>query len=172
MTQETIRVYDLANEMKISNKEVIDLLEKKIQVKVKSHSSTLTSEQVKRFKELMKEPSQKVSSKPKAFIVKKAKPQTQEVVETPVVKKEESIKKDEPVVIKPRLGPKIVQRAEDRYKAQPQPKKEQMPRQATIQPTNKPASKFDKQQNNNQSSGLGKPNKIANKRFILIILSL
>ncbi len=164
MTQETIRVYDLANEMKISNKEVIDLLEKKIQVKVKSHSSTLTSEQVKRFKELMKEPSQKVSSKPKAFIVKKAKPQTQEVVETPVVKKEESIKKDEPVVIKPRLGPKIVQRAEDRYKAQPQPKKEQMPKQATIQPTNKPASKFDKQQNNNQSSGLGKPNKIANKR--------
>ena len=35
MTQETIRVYDLANELKLSNKEVIDLLEKKIQVKVK-----------------------------------------------------------------------------------------------------------------------------------------
>ena len=84
MTQETIRVYDLANELKISNKEVIELLEKKVQIKVKSHSSTLTSEQVKRFKELLKEPSAKVSSKPKAFVVKKAKPQVQEQ-ETPVV---------------------------------------------------------------------------------------
>ena len=130
MTQETIRVYDLANELKISNKEVIELLEKKVQIKVKSHSSTLTAEQVKRFKELLKEPTQKVSSKPKAFVVKKAKPQTEvelqekeaPVVEKEVAKKTEEVK--EQVVIKPRLGPKIIQRAEDRFKPQTAQKKE------------------------------------------------
>ena len=127
MTQETIRVYDLANELKISNKEVIELLEKKIQIKVKSHSSTLTSEQVKRFKELMKEPSQKVSSKPKAFIVKKAKPQVSEVEKAPSTantQEKKTEEKNEQVVIKPRLGPKIIQRAEDRFKPQAQPKKD------------------------------------------------
>ena len=129
MTQETIRVYDLANELKISNKEVIELLEKKVQIKVKSHSSTLTLEQVKRFKELLKEPSQKVSSKPKAFIVKKAKPQTPEVKEetpniAPTQEKRVVDDKKEQVVIKPRLGPKIIQRAEDRFKQQTAQKKE------------------------------------------------
>ena len=129
MTQETIRVYDLANELKISNKEVIELLEKKVQIKVKSHSSTLTLEQVKRFKELLKEPSQKVSSKPKAFIVKKAKPQTPEVKEetpniAPTQEKRVAEDKKEQVVIKPRLGPKIIQRAEDRFKQQTAQKKE------------------------------------------------
>ena len=127
MTQETIRVYDLANELKISNKEVIELLEKKIQIKVKSHSSTLTSEQVKRFKELMKEPSQKVSSKPKAFIVKKAKPQVSEAEKAPSTantQEKKTEEKNEQVVIKPRLGPKIIQRAEDRFKPQAQPKKD------------------------------------------------
>ena len=129
MTQETIRVYDLANELKISNKEVIELLEKKVQIKVKSHSSTLTLEQVKRFKELLKEPSQKVSSKPKAFIVKKAKPQTPEVKEetpniAPTQEKRVAEDKKEQVIIKPRLGPKIIQRAEDRFKPQTAQKKE------------------------------------------------
>ncbi len=126
MTQETIRVYDLANELKLSNKEVIDLLEKKIQVKVKSHSSTLTAEQVKRFKELLKEPDQKPSAKPKAFIVKKAKtpkPETEEPVK-PIVEEEKIQQPTEQVTIKPRLGPKIIQKAEDRYAKPRLPQKE------------------------------------------------
>ena len=145
MTQETIRVYDLANELKISNKEVIELLEKKIQIKVKSHSSTLTAEQVKRFKELLKTPAQKVSSKPKAFIVKKSKPQTPvepQEKETPIVEKETTKKVEEvkeQVVIKPRLGPKIIQRAEDRFKPQNTPKKDFS--QRNIQGGAKPAQK-------------------------------
>ncbi len=119
MAQETIRVYDLASELKLSNKEVIELLEKKVQIKVKSHSSTLTAEQVKRFKEVLKEPEQKVSAKPKAFIVKKAKTPKQDetvAVGTPA-KTEVSATQTatDAVSIKPRLGPKIIHSAEDRY---------------------------------------------------------
>lgn len=119
MSQETIRVYDLSNELNLSTKEVIELLEKKVQIKVKSHSSTLTAEQARRFKEALKEPNQKASSKPKAFIVKKAKPQQQPQepeqtkTESP---KEQTQSQESALVIKPRLGPKIIQRAEDRYK--------------------------------------------------------
>lgn len=164
MTQETIRVYDLANDMKISNKEVIELLEKKIQVKVKSHSSTLSAEQVRRFKDAMKEPAQKMSSKPKAFIVKKAKPVVQEKEETPVVKPEVKVsKEEEQVVIKPRLGPKIVQRAEDRFK-QPPVKKEPFVKPAAAQSTNKPFSKnSDRVQRPAQPAVQGKPAKVVKK---------
>lgn len=152
MTQETIRVYDLANELKISNKEVIELLEKKVQIKVKSHSSTLTAEQVKRFKELLKEPVQKTASKPKAFIVKKAKSPAPES-ETPKVEKvQEKVveEKKEQVVIKPRLGPKIIQRAEDRFKPQAQPKKE--PAKHPQASGNKPGQKFDRPQRPSQNA--------------------
>jgi len=128
MSQETIRVYDLASELKLSNKEVIDLLEKKVQIKVKSHSSTLTAEQVKRFKEALKEPEQRSTAKPKAFIVKKAKTPKPEEAPQPSEpeKKEEQAPAaaPEPIVIKPRLGPKIIQRAEDRYARPAAPKRE------------------------------------------------
>ena len=147
MTQETIRVYDLAGELKLSNKEVIELLEKKVQIKVKSHSSTLTAEQVRRFKDMLKAPSQKVSTKPKAFIVKKAKPQQQiqeqevtETTPTPVEKQiEPEVQQQEQITIKPRLGPKIIQRAEDRFK-RPIPQKKEQPRDKN-QP---PKGQFDK----------------------------
>lgn len=145
MTQETIRVYDLAGELKLSNKEVIELLEKKVQIKVKSHSSTLTLEQVKRFKETLNSPSQKVNTKPKAFIVKKAKPQVQEpetptptaaAEPAPIIEKKAPEKQEEQVVIKPRLGPKIIQRAEDRFK-KPVPQRREQPAKDK-QPQQKP----------------------------------
>ena len=149
MTQETIRVYDLANELKISNKEVIELLEKKVQIKVKSHSSTLTAEQVKRFKELMKDPAQKTANKPKAFIVKKAKAAVQEEQPTPVVERPKENAPNETtkeqVVIKPRLGPKIIQRAEDRYKQQQTVKKEISGQKPTAQ-QNRPFQKQERPQ--------------------------
>ena len=117
MTQETIRVYDLSNELKLSTKEVIELLDKKLQIKVKSHSSTLTQEQVKRFKEALQAPEQKVTVKPKAFIVKKAKQAPKEEALPEEAKKEEPIAEQQPTIsIKPRLGPRIIQRAEDRFK--------------------------------------------------------
>lgn len=71
---DNIRVYELAKELNKTNKEVLDVLENKMGVKGKSHSSVITDEQAKKIKELILEPAQEVKKKPKAFIVKKAKP--------------------------------------------------------------------------------------------------
>lgn len=68
---DNIRVYELAKELNKTNKEVLDVLENKMGVKGKSHSSVITDEQAKKIKELILEPAQEVKKKPKAFIVKK-----------------------------------------------------------------------------------------------------
>lgn len=73
---DNIRVYDAAKELGITNKEMIEQLETKIGVKVKSHSSTLTLSQFERFKEVIKKPKDAAPKKPKAFIVKKVKSST------------------------------------------------------------------------------------------------
>ena len=75
---ENIRVYEAAKELGLTNKEMIEQLEAKIGVKVKSHSSTLTMTQFKRFKEMLQSPSTEAPKKPKAFIVKKAKVKKEE----------------------------------------------------------------------------------------------
>ena len=73
------RVYDVAKEFNITTKELIEKLEK-IDIKVKSHSSTLTSFQIARLKELFNanNDSDKKSSRPKAFVVKKVKKNDEE----------------------------------------------------------------------------------------------
>ncbi len=73
MSYETIRINELAKEMNLSNKDLLDKLSK-IQIVGKTHSSTLTSDQVKKLKDFI-EGGEKVAkpSKPKAFIVKKSK---------------------------------------------------------------------------------------------------
>lgn len=89
---DTIRVYDLAKELNISNKDVIEKLEAKLGVKVKSHSSVISESQAKKLKELLSEPKVDQAKKPKAFIVKKAKPKVEEAPvkeEEPVVEKSE-----------------------------------------------------------------------------------
>lgn len=73
---DNIRVYDAAKELGLTNKEMIEQLETKIGVKVKSHSSTLTLSQFERFKEVIKKPKNAAPKKPKAFIVKKVKSST------------------------------------------------------------------------------------------------
>ena len=73
------RVYDVAKEFNITTKELIEKLEK-IDIKVKSHSSTLTSFQIARLKELFNanNDGDKKSSRPKAFVVKKVKKNDEE----------------------------------------------------------------------------------------------
>lgn len=73
MTAENKRVYEVAKELGITNKEVIECLESKLGVVVKSHSSTLNASQVNRLKEVLKPAAASADKKPKAFIVKKAK---------------------------------------------------------------------------------------------------
>ena len=54
MAADKIRVYDLAKELNLSNKEVIDLLQKNIGVAVKSHSSSITAQEAQDLKNSLK----------------------------------------------------------------------------------------------------------------------
>ena len=92
MSYETIRINELAKEMNISNKDLLDKLAK-IQIVGKTHSSTLTPEQVKKLKDFIANGEKIVKpSKPKAFIVKKSK----EVEKVEL--KEESKSEEKPIV--------------------------------------------------------------------------
>ncbi|MBS4759197.1 MAG: translation initiation factor IF-2 [Clostridium sp.] len=95
---DTIRVYDLAKELKLTNKEVIEKLDTKLGVKVKSHSSVISESQARKLKELLSEPQVEQTKKPKAFIVKKAKSKTEEPP------KEEEKKEEPKPVEKIKLG--------------------------------------------------------------------
>ena len=105
---DTIRVYDLAKELNKSNKEIIEKLDTLLGVKVKSHSSVISSIQANKLKELLSGPKVESTKKPKAFVVKKAKPKVEETpaAKEPVVeekKPQEKIKlgKIEQPVIQP-----------------------------------------------------------------------
>ena len=54
MSSEKIRVYDLAKELNLPNKEVIDLLKKNIGVVVKSHSSSISVDDAESLKKSLK----------------------------------------------------------------------------------------------------------------------
>ena len=91
---ETIRVYDLAKELGKTNKEVIEKLDSLLGVKVKSHSSVISSIQANKLKQLLSEPKAETSKKPKAFIVKKAKVKEDEPQEEKVDLKTEEKPKE------------------------------------------------------------------------------
>ena len=81
---DNLRVSELAKELNMTSK---DLIEKfaEISISLKSHSNTLTPEQVRKIKEHLGVAPKKNTAK-KAFIVKKAKTPSQEpevIVETP-----------------------------------------------------------------------------------------
>ena len=118
MSYDTIRINELAKELNISNKELLEKLAK-ISIVGKTHSSTLTTEQVKKIKDFIAggEVVQK-PAKPKAFIVKKSKEvEKVEIKETPAkttpekpiikdseVKKETSERPRVEVVKRPKTG--------------------------------------------------------------------
>ena len=104
MSYETIRINELAKEMNLSNKDLLDKLAK-IQIVGKTHSSTLTLDQVKKLKDFI-ENGEKISkpSKPKAFIVKKSK----EVEKVEI--KEEPKKEDQSTSSKPKFEKPEIQR--------------------------------------------------------------
>lgn len=93
---DTVRVYDLAKELNLTNKEVIEKLDTKLGVKVKSHSSVISESQAKKLKELLQEPQAAQTKKPKAFVVKKAKQKAEEAP-APVEEKKEEQKPAEKV---------------------------------------------------------------------------
>ena len=83
---ENIRVYEAAKELGLSNKDMIEQLEAKLGIKVKSHSSTITVFQYQKFKETLKSPQS--AKRPKAFVVKKVKTKQEELAEKEEIKPE------------------------------------------------------------------------------------
>ena len=74
MSVETKRVYELAKEYEMTNKDFIEYLDSKLGIKVKSHSSNLMPAQIEKIKAaLSKGNAKEPEKKPKAFIIKKTK---------------------------------------------------------------------------------------------------
>ena len=147
MPADTIRIYDLAKELNLSNKELIEKLETEMGVKVKSHSSAITEVQANRMREIVREPKKEPSKKPKAFIVKKTKPASAPVPE-PEQQKDELAKKIEipqqKVIEKVVLGPvSAAERKVFKTEKKPAPRKE-IPKTNSVpnrQETKRPAEK-------------------------------
>ncbi len=93
MSFETIRINELAKELGLSNKE---MLEKCTQLSItgKTHASTVTFDQASKIRDFVKNGSQVAVKKPKAFVVKKAK-----ITQDGVIEKATPIQKEEPKVV-------------------------------------------------------------------------
>lgn len=109
MSYEMIRISELAKELGKSSKEILEKLEK-MGITGKTHSSTLTLDQIRRLKDFMANGAAK--SKPKAFVVKKAKVEEKEAAkeaarEEAKERKEELKKAIEKPVVEKVQRPKI-----------------------------------------------------------------
>ena len=120
MSFETVRISELAKELGLPSKQVIEKFAQ-IGIVVKSHASSVTIDQIRRLKKHLSE-STGETKKPKAFVVKKSKapeviePQEvpSEVQEEQKVKekeKKEEIKRPKIEVVKPQNRLEIVRRA-------------------------------------------------------------
>jgi translation initiation factor IF-2 len=92
MSYETIRINELAKELGLQSKEVIEKFTQ-LGITGKTHSSTVTTDQISRLKEFIANGGVKKAAKPKAFVVKKPKP-----TETEQVKPETENKSEKKVV--------------------------------------------------------------------------
>ena len=72
MSYETVRISELAKELGLPSKEVVEKFAQ-LGVTNKTHSSTVTLDQIRRLKEFIANGGVKKTQKPKAFVVKKAK---------------------------------------------------------------------------------------------------
>ncbi len=124
MTVENKRVYELAKEYEMTNKDFIEYLEKKLDIKVKSHSSNLTPAQISKIKaSFTKGADSQEQKKPKAFVIKKVK--APETVQKKEEKKETvNVEKKSPEVIIKK--PEVKQSAEVKQVQPEQQKKEEI----------------------------------------------
>lgn len=123
MSYETVRISELAKELGLPSKEVVEKFAQ-IGVPNKTHSSTVTQDQIKRLKSFIADGGVKKTSKPKAFVVKKAKAvetetekapkkevETKPVVEKVERPKIEKVERPKVEVVKPVSRLEIVRRA-------------------------------------------------------------
>lgn len=91
---ENIRVSELAKELGLTSKEVIEKFAQ-LSITVKSHSNVVTPLQVRKLKDFIAGGSKLPSKKPKAFIVKKARKKEPETDAKPEIIKEKPVEKEE-----------------------------------------------------------------------------
>ena len=116
MTVENKRVYELAKEYGMSNKDFIEYLDTKLEIKVKSHSSNLLPSQIDKIKaSFAKNDKSEPAKKPKAFIIKKAKaPETAEKTVEKVEKVEKTTKTEQPIKKEQPVNEVPVQKVEEK----------------------------------------------------------
>ncbi len=123
MTIESKRVYELAKEYGMSNKDFIDYLDKKLNISVKSHSSNLLPNQIDKIKaSFSKKDGNESAKKPKAFIIKKAKPVVTVIDEKKVENKKEEIKSVKQIEPEPKETVVEEKKQEESKPQQEQPK--------------------------------------------------
>lgn len=112
MSLDSMRINELAKELKLTNKEILDRCAA-LSIPAKSHSNTVTVDQARRIREYTPAGQQAEVKKPKAFIVKKAKvEQPEERKEAPAV--QEVVRPKVEVVKPPPNRLEIVRRAPQR----------------------------------------------------------
>ena len=122
MSYETVRISELAKELGLASKEVVEKFTQ-MGITGKTHSSTVTLDQIKRLKDFIANGGVKKTTKPKAFVVKKAKapePVVEEKKETKLAEKKpliekvpriEKVERPKVEVVKPVSRLEIVRRA-------------------------------------------------------------
>ena len=120
---DSIRVSELAKELGMTSKEVIEKFGE-IDIMVKSHSNTVNPTQIRKLKEHLGIAPKKSNAKPKAFVVKKAKPAQND---------------DNNVVEKKTAAPKI-EKVERIERVQRVPKVEKVERVVKVEKVEKPVS--------------------------------
>ncbi|MCM1339346.1 MAG: translation initiation factor IF-2 [Muribaculaceae bacterium] len=104
MSYETVRISELAKELGLPSKEVVEKFAQ-MGVTGKTHSSTVTQDQINRLKDFIANGGVKKAAKPKAFVVKKAK----QAEEAP--KEEKAVEKvEKPASIQPKVAIERVER--------------------------------------------------------------
>ena len=121
--ENNIRVSELAKELGITSKEVIEKFAQ-LSIIVKSHSNMVTPLQIAKLKDFIANGSKLPSKKPKAFIVKKAK--------KPETTTEETSK-----------TPSTTEKTEEVSKKQEEPKKEETPKRTVEVVKNEPKSRLE-----------------------------
>lgn len=133
MSLENIRINELAKELNLTNKEVLDSCEK-LGIHGKTHSSTITSDQVQRIKDFIEGGSKIEVKKPKAFIVKKVRTEQPAEVK-PEENKEETT--EEKQVERPKV--EVVKHVPNRLEiVRRAPKKEPAAERPKFEPGQKP----------------------------------
>ncbi|MDD3013618.1 MAG: translation initiation factor IF-2 [Candidatus Gastranaerophilales bacterium] len=107
MAEDRVRIYDIAKKLKLSNKDVLDFLDEKMNIKVKSHASTVSEAEADKLFNLLKSstPAPKAPSAQPKVAPESPKEKTISKKSAPVKKEEikttEPVKEEKPPVKRP-----------------------------------------------------------------------